>query len=96
MALLVSPLDAWQGKILAEFERCLPDVSRTVTGFYLYRWGHPFAAPTRGAVFAAGRQLARLPLGRISFAHADMEGIPTIEHAMASGFRAARKVAELL
>lgn len=95
-ALLASPLDDWQRNILAEFEHCLPGLSRTVTGFYLYRWGHAFAAPTKGAVFAAGRQLARQPLGRITFAHADVEGIPTIDHAMASGFRAAREVAALL
>lgn len=96
MALLASPLEAWQDKILAEFERCLPGLGRTVTGFYLYRWGHAFAAPTKGAVFAAGRQLARQPLGRIAFAHADVEGIPTIDHAMASGFRAAREAAKRL
>ena len=96
VGLLASPLDEWQGKILAEFDRVLPGLSQTVTGFYLYRWGHAFAAPTRGAVFAPARQLVKRPLGRICFAHADVEGIPTIDHAMSSGFRAARAAAALL
>ena len=96
MGLQTASLDDWQARILAEFDTCIPGLSKTVTGFYLYRWGHAFAAPTKGAVFAPARQLVKQPLGRICFAGADVEGIPTIDHAMASGFRAAREAAELL
>ena len=96
MGLLAASLDDWQARILAEFDKCIPGLSKTVTGFYLYRWGHAFAAPTKGAVFAPERLLVKQPLGRICFAGADVEGIPTIDHAMVSGFRAAREAAELL
>ena len=94
--LLAGSLDEWQAKILSEFDRCIPGLSKTVTGFYLYRWGHAFAAPTKGAVFSPARQLVKRPLGRIFFAGADVEGIPTIDHAMASGFRTAEEVAAFL
>jgi hypothetical protein len=94
--LLAASLDEWQAKILSEFDKCIPGLSKTVTGFYLYRWGHAFAAPTKGAVFSPARQLVKRPLGRIFFAGADVEGIPTIDHAMASGFRTAEEVAAFL
>ena len=94
---LLSPsLDEWQARIVSELEQCAPGTASTVTGFYLYRWGHAFAVPAREALFSAARQLAQTPLGRILFAHADVEGIPTIDHAMASGFRSARQAAQLL
>jgi hypothetical protein len=96
VGLLTAALDEWQARILAVFDKCIPGLSQTVTGFYLYRWGHAFAAPTKGAVFAPARQLVKRPLGRICFAHADAEGIPTIDHAMARGFRAAREAAARL
>jgi hypothetical protein len=88
--LLTTSLDDQEARILAVFGRCLPGLSKTVTGFYLCRWRHTFAAPTKSAVFAPVRQLVKQPLGRICFAHADVEGIPTIDPATTSGFRAAR------
>jgi monoamine oxidase len=94
--LLSSSLDDWQAGIIGEFEKCLPNFGQTVTGFYLYRWGHAFAVPVKGAVFAAARKLVKQPLDRIFFAHADVEGIPTIDHAMASGFRSAEEVSEFI
>ena len=50
----------------------------------------------QGAVFSPARQLVKRPIGRIFFAGADVEGIPTIDHAMASGFRTAEEVAAFL
>ena len=94
--LLTPDTGAWQKKLLAELEQCLPGVSQTVTGYSQYRWGHAFAVPASGAVFAPHRQAARQVWGRISFAHADVEGIPTIDHAMASGFRSAQEVRAML
>ena len=94
--MLEPSLDEWQSRIVGELERALPGVRGTVTGFHLYRWGHAFSVPGKGWVFSEERKLARKPLGRIFFAHADVEGIPTIDHAMASGFRAAGEVAGFL
>lgn len=94
--LLAAPFDEWQAAILNDLDRCLPGIGETVTGLHLYRWGHAFAVPRRGWVFSPQRQLLKQPLGRIVFAGADVEGIPTVDHAMASGFRAAEEVLQVL
>jgi len=95
--MMLSPcLKDWEKRILAEFDECLPGLSKTVTGFYLYRWGHAFAVPVKGQLFSKERILAKKPFGRISFAGADVEGIPTIDHAMIAAFRAAREIEDQL
>lgn len=96
MQMLTPSVDEWQAKILEEFDKTVPGVRETVTGFHLYRWGHAFSAPKKGWVFSKERRLARTPLKRIFFAHADVEGIPTIDHAMTAGFRAAEEAADYL
>lgn len=63
--LLSSSLDLWQAKVLGDFEKCLPNFIQTVTGFYLYRWGHAFAVPVKGVVFATARRLIKKPFDRI-------------------------------
>lgn len=89
-SLLLSPsVEEWQSKILNDFDKTVPGVRETATGFHLYRWGHAFSVPKKGWVFSKARMLSRKPLERIFFAHADVEGIPTIDHAIAGGFRAA-------
>jgi protoporphyrinogen oxidase len=94
---MLSPsIEEWQAKILKDFDKTVPGVRETVTGFHLYRWGHAFSVPKKGWVFSKERRLSRQPLERIFFAHADVEGIPTIDHAMASGFRAAEEVKDYL
>ncbi|MBL8968848.1 MAG: FAD-dependent oxidoreductase, partial [Spirochaetaceae bacterium] len=91
-----SSLADWEKKIVGDLERCLPGVGSTVTGFYLYRWGHAFAAPVKGSLFSPARQAAKRPSRRISFACADVEGIPTVDHAMAAGLRSAYEIGRLL
>jgi len=94
---LLSPsVSAWESRILNEFEYCLPGFKKTVTAFHLHRWGHAFAVPAKGKLFSKERLLAKEKFGRIVFACADTEGIPTIDHAMAAGFRAAWEIEELL
>jgi hypothetical protein len=94
---MLSPsIEEWQAKILGDFDKTVPEVRETVTGFHLYRWGHAFSVPKKGWVFSKERRLSCQPLERIFFAHADVEGIPTIDHAMASGFRAAEEVKDYL
>ena len=36
MGLLAASLDDWQARILAEFDKCIPGLSKSVAGFYLY------------------------------------------------------------
>jgi hypothetical protein len=95
-ALLSDSLDEWQAKVMADMEKCLPGIGEAVTAFHLYRWGHAFVAPLKGWVFSKGRQRLRQPLGRVFFAGADVEGIPTIDHAMAAGFRSAAEALKVL
>jgi len=94
--LLSSPIDVWEKKILSDLDKVIPGVSDTVSGFHLYRWGHAFSVPKKGWVFSTARKLSIKPWERIFFAHADVEGIPTIDHAMTSGFRAANEVINYL
>jgi hypothetical protein len=46
-------LDEWQAKILSEFDKCIPGLSKTVTGLNLYRWGHAIDSRFRTAAEAA-------------------------------------------
>ena len=95
-ALLTTPIEDYEEAILADLERVLPGVRDTVVAFDLYRWGHAMVAARPGFLFGAERIAAKEPLGAISFACTDLEGIPTFECAAASAFRAAREVAALL
>jgi phytoene dehydrogenase-like protein len=95
-ALLSATLDEWVDRVMSEFEQVIPGISADATAFHLYRWGHAFAVPPRGWVFSEERALLKEPMGRIFFGGADVEGIPTIDHAMAGGFRAGDEVAALL
>jgi hypothetical protein len=54
------------------------------------------AVPVKGWLFSSARQSLRQPLGRVFFAGADVEGIPTVDHAMAAGFRSASEVSEVI
>ena len=95
-SLLGGSFSKWEEKILKDFERCLPGFGSTVQGMTLYRWGHALAIPARGWLFSKERQRLRKPLARLFFAGADVEGIPTVDHAMAAGFRAGDEVFEAL
>jgi spermidine dehydrogenase len=81
------------------------DFDRDVNGVFVYRWGHSMILPTTKSLFGdvvgpnghldrskAPRRVACRPLGPISFAGQYAEGSPSIECAMASGFRATREV----
>jgi hypothetical protein len=81
------------------------DFDRDVTAIYVYRWGHGIVMPTLGFPFGApavpGRQVTRTPaprhrvrrlLGRIAFAGQDVESSPSMESAIASGWRTSQEV----
>jgi hypothetical protein len=95
-ALLSATLDEWVDRVMGEFDEVIPGITEDATAFHLYRWGHAFSVPGKGWVFSADRQSLQEPLGRIFFGSADVEGIPTIDHAMAGGFRAGDEVVALL
>jgi hypothetical protein len=81
------------------------DFDRDVTAIYVYRWGHGMVMPTLGFPFGTptvqGRQIARTLaprhrarrlLGCIAFAGQDVESSPSMESAMASGWRTCQEV----
>ena len=85
------------------------DFDRDVTSISLYRWGHGMIMPTTTSVFGdahdahgrldrakSPRHVACAQLGCISFAGQDSEGAPSVESAIASGFRSAAEVLALL
>ena len=91
LELLTRPADYYETRILADLDRLLPGVRATVTGVDLYRWGHAMVVADKGFVFGAARRNATTPLGRIFFAHHDVEGVPAFENAVSSAVRAARE-----
>lgn len=93
--LLAASFATWEKRILKDFEQCVPGFGSTVQGMTLYRWGHALPIPAKGWLFSDERRTLRKPLGRIVFAGTDVEGIPTVDHAMAAGFRAGDEVLEL-
>lgn len=94
--LLVTPFEVYEEKILADLEKVLPGVRDTVTGVDLYRWGHAMLATGKGFVFGSARLSSRLPLGKISFACHDTDGLPAFENAVGVAYTAVSEVAVVL
>jgi hypothetical protein len=78
------------------------DFDRDVNAIFLYRWGHGMIMPTPNWLFGnvhrpngkldrnkAPRRVACRPLGPILFAGQHTEGSPSVESAIASGYRTA-------
>jgi spermidine dehydrogenase len=81
------------------------DFDRDVSAVFIYRWGHSMILPTTKSIFGnvrgpegqlirdkAPRRIACRPLGPLSFAGQYVEGTPSVESALASGYRAALEV----
>ena len=94
--LLTQPFEYYEQKILTDLERVLPGVTATITGVDLFRWGHPIILAEPGFIFGTAREGAQAPLGAISFAAADVDGLPAFENAVAAGYRAADEVHTLI
>jgi hypothetical protein len=82
---------------------------RDTTALYIYRWGHGMIYPKIGFPFGtpqmkdgkatrtlSARHAARRPIGRISFGAQDTEGSPSIDSAIAAGFRTAAEALSVL
>jgi phytoene dehydrogenase-like protein len=87
--MLTQPFEYYEQKILPDLERVLPGVTATITAFDLFRWGHPMLTPEPGFIFGTAREGAQAPLGAITFAASDVDGLPAFENAVATGYRAA-------
>lgn len=96
MELLSRPIDEYQELMFAELEEFIPGITEAITRLDLYRWGHPMVIATPGFVFGSERIASKEPLGPIFFAGHETEGLPIIDCAIASGYRAAREAGGLL
>jgi monoamine oxidase len=94
--LLVKPFEEYEEAILADLEKVLPGVRETVTGVDIYRWGHAMLATDKGFVFGPARTSAKVPLGKISFACHDSDGLPAFENAVGAAYTATTEVAAVL
>ena len=68
------------------------DIATKIQRVDLYLWGHAMARPAPGTIFNAGRKQASETIGRLSFAHADLSGLPLFEEANDAGVRAAESI----
>ena len=94
--LLTKPAEYYAQRVLGDLDRLLPSVRETVTGVDLYRWGHAMVIADKGFIFSAARRNAARPLGRLFFAHHDVDGVPAFENAVTSGIRAAQEADETI
>lgn len=94
--LLSTSFEAYEEKIITDLEKVVPGITASITGVDLYRWGHAMLATEKGFVFGAARTGARAAEGRISFACADVDGLPAFENAVGAAYLAAEEVAGTL
>ena len=90
--MLTQPFEFYEQKVLPDLERVLPGVTSTITAIDLFRWGHPIVIAGPNFIFGTAREGAQAPLGNISFAGADLDGLPAFENAVAAAYRAADEV----
>lgn len=86
------PFSDWREECLADLERALPGLRRSVTRLDGWVWGHGMALPRPGFVWGAERKAAAAPLGPLFFAHSDLSGGSVFEEANYRGVAAAESV----
>jgi spermidine dehydrogenase len=74
------------------------DPRRDVAGIVLNRWGHAYVCPAPGFYFGrngrpAAPEVLRRPIGRVSFANAELNGHQNWADATIEGRRAAQQLA---
>jgi len=94
--LLTKPFSEYEAVILADLEKVLPGVGDTVTGIDIYRWGHGMLASNKGSMFSAARLSSRQPLGKVSFACHDTDGLAAFENSVGVAYTAVTEVAAIL
>ena len=77
-----------------------PSAEKTIAGIILNRWGHAYVNPAPGFYFGRGQRPAppdviRAPLGRVTFAHSELNGHQFWLGAMREGRRAVDQIREL-
>ncbi len=95
----------FEARILGQMKRLFSDsgfdAKRDIAGIILNRWTYAYVNPQPGFYFGKGGKLAprdiiRKPFGRISFAHADLNGHQHWVAAVDEGRRATRQALDAL
>ena len=74
-----------------DLESMVPGISADLTRLDVYVWGHHMVIPAPGFLTGDARRGLTRPLGRITFAHSDRNGMPSFELATRAGYDAARE-----
>lgn len=94
--LQTKPFEEYEKLIMDDLERLVPGITKTVTQFDIYRWGHAMLSAHKGFMFGASRVNAQKPMGLISFACHDVDGLPAFENSVGAAYRATDEVAMVL
>lgn len=94
--LQTKPFEEYEKLILDDLERLVPGIGKTITQFDIYRWGHAMLSATKGFMFSKSRLDSQLPIGLISFACHDVDGLPAFENAVGAAYRATDEVGAIL
>ena len=100
MELLSTSYAEYEEKIRDQMRRLFgAEAVEAIAGIVLNRWGHAFVNATPGFYFGrdgrpAAREVVRRPLGRIAFAHSELNGHQFWLGAIREGRRAAKELEE--
>lgn len=72
------------------------DDRRDIAAISVSRWGHGYLLPDPGFLSGPERHQAAEPLGRIAYAHTDLDGFCHVTGAAGQGYRAAEDVLGIL
>ena len=89
--LLAEPWSHWADLLADDLESMVPGIHSDLTRLDVYAWGHHMVIPGPGFLTGGDRRRLTQPLGRITFAHSDRNGMPSFELATRAGFDAARE-----
>lgn len=82
----------WAEAALSELELGHRDIRDRVTRVDVGRFGHAMVRPVPGLRSGGALDDAQAAVGRVSFAHTDLSGLPLCEEALFHGVRAAEEV----
>lgn len=89
--ILEEPWSHWADLLANDLETMVPGIGADLTRLDVYAWGHHMVVPYPGFLTGDLRRKLTRPLGRITFAHSDRNGMPSFELATRSGHDAAQE-----
>ena len=98
--LLAAPFSQFEQAIREDLTAILGpygfDDRRDIAAISVSRWGHGYLLPDPGLLSGPERRQAAEPLGRIAYAHTDLDGFCHVTGAAGQGYRAAEDVLQML